>query len=63
MHDLDVVHLDLKPGNILLKNVNGQPQLLIADFGFARHFRDKTNKGLTIEIKYAGDDPHKNKSF
>ena len=26
MHDLDVVHLDLKPGNLLFKNVNGFPK-------------------------------------
>lgn len=62
MHDLDVIHLDLKPDNLLFKNVNGYPHLQIADFGFARQFNDDTNRGLTIEIKNvdASDD---NKSF
>lgn len=44
MHELDVVHLDLKPANLLIKNVNEFPLLQIADFGFARQFNDKTNR-------------------
>ena len=44
MHELDVVHLDLKPANLLIKNVNGFPLLQIADFGFARQFNDETNR-------------------
>jgi serine/threonine protein kinase len=51
MHELDVVHLDLKPTNILFKNVNGFPHLQIADFGFARQFNDETNRYITIERK------------
>ena len=51
MHDLGVVHLDLKPGNLLFKNVNGFLHLQIADFGFARQFNDETNRYITIERK------------
>lgn len=49
MHSLDVVHLDLKPENLLFKEVNGLPHLMIADFGFARQFKE--NKYQSIEIK------------
>ncbi|HYF56905.1 MAG TPA: protein kinase, partial [Salinarimonas sp.] len=35
-HDLDVLHKDLKPGNILVaKRPDGKPQIKIADFGSA----------------------------
>lgn len=44
MHDLDLVHYDLKPSNLLIKNVNGYPHLQIADFGFARQISDITNR-------------------
>jgi serine/threonine protein kinase/DNA-binding winged helix-turn-helix (wHTH) protein len=35
-HDLDVLHKDLKPGNILIsKGPDGKPQIKVADFGSA----------------------------
>jgi serine/threonine protein kinase len=36
LHGLDVMHRDLKPENVLLKLVNNQIVLKLADFGFAR---------------------------
>ncbi|NXJ81358.1 ULK3 kinase, partial [Trogon melanurus] len=36
LHDRNISHLDLKPQNILLSNLEN-PQLKLADFGFAQH--------------------------
>lgn len=38
MHSANVIHRDLKPGNLL---VNGQGQLKICDFGLARGVKDE----------------------
>jgi serine/threonine protein kinase len=34
LHQTEVVHRDVKPGNVLLENATGQPKL--GDFGIAR---------------------------
>ncbi len=50
-HDHEVIHLDVKPSNFLLrsnrKNPN-RPTLLLADFGIARSFTTVASASLTI---------------
>jgi len=50
-HDYEVIHLDVKPSNFLLrsnrKNPN-RPTLLLADFGIARSFTTVASASLTI---------------
>jgi eukaryotic-like serine/threonine-protein kinase len=50
-HDHEVIHLDVKPSNFLLrsnrKNPN-RPTLLLADFGIARSFTTVASSSLTI---------------
>jgi serine/threonine-protein kinase/endoribonuclease IRE1 len=36
LHGLRIVHRDLKPQNILVKMVDGQPQLMVSDFGLCK---------------------------
>ena len=43
-HRLDLLHLDLKPANVLIDE-RGEP--LVADFGLARHVDERSRHGLT----------------
>ena len=45
IHDLGLIHRDIKPQNILISNSG---QLKISDFGLARMFRP--GKALTTEV-------------
>lgn len=51
MHTLDIVHLDIKPENLLLSRDAFYPHLQIADFGFAKQFIDGTDKYVQIAIE------------
>lgn len=54
VHALGVVHLDVKPGNILLRSLHGGRRLAkIADFGLARPLQT-SQLGATIPIGTAG---------
>jgi serine/threonine-protein kinase len=44
-HRQDIVHLDIKPDNIMVENHTGRP--LITDFGIARVMRGQANGGPT----------------
>src|SRR5215467_2644730 len=50
-HDQEVIHLDVKPSNFLLrgnKKSPNRPTLLLADFGIARSFTTVASSSLTI---------------
>lgn len=40
-HNKGVVHRDLKPGNVLVTNANGRPQVKVIDFGLAKAIGQK----------------------
>ncbi len=46
LHENEILHLDLKPGNILLRK-NRPPQPVIADFGLSSVFDSEFSKKLT----------------
>ncbi|KAJ3295242.1 Mitogen-activated protein kinase [Rhizoclosmatium sp. JEL0117] len=49
MHSADVVHRDLKPGNLL---VNSDCELKICDFGLARNVVDTSEPGPNVNTEY-----------
>lgn len=53
-HGNNVVHRDLKPGNILLKGSETRWTAKIADLGFAKNFQQAGFSGMTMTGQYAG---------
>lgn len=51
MHDLKIYHLDIKPHNILIKNItNGHKRLYIIDLGSSEKFHDGESESLTESV-------------
>lgn len=46
-HEKGVIHRDLKPTNILITEINGQPQPKIIDFGIAKALSHEGQPGMT----------------
>jgi serine/threonine protein kinase/cell fate (sporulation/competence/biofilm development) regulator YmcA (YheA/YmcA/DUF963 family) len=55
LREKHVVHRDLKPQNILIKfdPSSGKMLFKIADFGFARFFKEENTKDVTIDVMYS----------
>jgi serine/threonine-protein kinase len=47
-HRQDVVHRDVKPGNVMLTTADGRETLKLADFGLARAYQASAMSGLTM---------------
>lgn len=50
IHELGLIHRDLKPGNLLIKNLNGQFCLKLADFGQTRPIKHSESVPLSLEV-------------
>jgi len=53
-HREGIVHRDLKPQNILLHDIDGQPNAKVSDFGLAKNFEQAGLSGMTTTGDYAG---------
>jgi serine/threonine-protein kinase len=56
-HELGFVHRDIKPANLLLTEVGGPENLLLADFGLARVYQESRLSGLTMTGEWCGTIP------
>jgi serine/threonine-protein kinase len=56
-HEMEYVHRDIKPQNILLQNVNGKQIAKIGDFGMAKNFNIAGFSGMTVTGSYGGTPP------
>lgn len=45
IHNRNIAHLDIKPGNIMLRKED--QRILLIDFGISKHYDEKTFKGTT----------------
>lgn len=53
MHNKDIYHRDIKPGNILItRDANGQPLLKLCDFGFSTYNSNNCSRSSKIQTPW-----------
>lgn len=43
LHDLNIMHRDIKPQNLMLKSNDDQSEIILADFGIADYYNSEGN--------------------
>src|SRR5262249_17462710 len=47
LHEHDILHLDIKPENILFENKDPKSRILLTDFGLSKLFSEEENRKIT----------------
>lgn len=55
LHNNNMTHLDIKPGNIMLKEQNGHISPVLIDFGLSKHYDEQGNATSTIRVQGCSD--------
>lgn len=53
-HQKGIIHQDIKPSNILVRDIQGKPQPVIIDFGVARLLPDGSNPSVNTSNTWVG---------